>query len=336
MKSHAIHPGPVRSGPALSALFTAFVAVALQVQPASAATFSFAGYSWDQDKTPNILGLINTGPNLGGAQFTPVGVTPSLLITRSVGFLATSGNANAGFFGVPGFNPTLTLGMQANAQHGLVQPIPYNNTDGSLFSSGINLPAGDNGTVARNGITISWSGGRSLANGPGDEFIIYESASSATASEGQMVRVHQTGEGYSLWYYRSVNAFNIYTQTPVTADGAFATVFDLSDLGLPTGALIDQIQIANMMPSDRINTVGTFVQSGQVVFNDLSGTLARPSVGTLPGMNPSSTFGATGFDPDPIYIGVIGSVIPEPVSATLLALGGTLLLRRPRRTPPRD
>ncbi|MCE9610741.1 MAG: hypothetical protein K8R23_11155 [Chthoniobacter sp.] len=334
MKSHAVHQGPDRSGPALIALFTAFVAVVLQVQPVSAATFSFAGYSWDQDKTPNILGLIDNGPNLGGAQFTSVSV-PSLLITRSVGFLATSGNANAGFFGVPGFNPTLTLGMQANAQHGLVQPVPYNNTDGSLFSSGINLPAGDNGTIARNGITITWSGGRSLANGPGDEFIIYESGSSATASEGQMVRVHLTGDGYSLWYYRSVNSFQTYTETPVTADGAFATVFDLTDLGLPNGTLIDQIQIANMMPTDRINTVGTFVQSGQVVFSDPGGTLAKPSVGTLPGMNPNSTFGATGFDPDPIYIGVIGSVVPEPAGATLLALGGTLLLRRPRRTPPR-
>jgi hypothetical protein len=49
-------------------------------------------------------------------------------------------------------------------------------------------------------------------------------------------------------------------------------------------------------------------------------------------MNPNSTFAAGAFDPDPLYIAITGSLIPEPTSAAMLAVGALLLVRRSRRT----
>ena len=146
-----------------------------------------------------------------------------------------------------------------------------------------------------------------------------------------MVRVHMTGDGYSMWYYRAVDAFAAYSQSTPLNEGAFATSFDLSSLGLPLNTLIDEIQIANLQSGDRINTVGTFALNGQVVFTDPTNTLARPSKGNLPGMNPNSTFTAGDFDPDPLYIAVTGSLVPEPTTAAMLGFGVLLLNRRSRR-----
>ena len=329
MISQAIVKAVTHRGFAPSFFRTGLFALAIQAIPASAATFSFAGFSWDQDKTPNILGLIGDGANLGGAQFS-AGLPTN--ITRSVGFQNSNptGSADTGFIGLPGYDHTLTLGVQANNQHGLTQSNPLPNSP-SLFSSAINLPSGNDGSLVRHGISITWSGGRSLANGPGDEFLIYESGSNATSSEGQMVRVHMTGDGYSIWYYRSVDSFATYTQSAPSNEGAFATSFDLSSLGLPPNALIDEIQIANLQLGDRINTVGTFALNGQVVFTNPNNNLARPSVGNLPGMNPNSTFLSSAFDPDPLYVAVTGSLVPEPNSVAMLALGALLLSRRSRR-----
>lgn len=308
------------------AALTAIVAGALAFQAgtASAINFSFAGYSWEQDNTPDVLGLLGNSATLGGATFSS-GLPQN--ITQSVGFIALSGSSGSGFVAAPGFNPNLSLGKQATAQHGLLQT----DSTASVFSSAINLPAGNNGSTTRHGISVSWSGGRSLLNGAGSDFVLYESGSNATSPEGQIVRAHLTGGGYSPWYYRSVDAFATYVNTPATTEGAFATAFDLSALGIANGALIDEIQIANLRSADRINTVGTFALNGEVVFSDPSGTLARASVGNLAGLNASSTFASGGLDPDPLYVGIMGTlVVPEPTAAALCGLGALLLWRRKR------
>ena len=273
----------------------------------SAATYSFAGYNWDQDNTPDTLGLLGNGATLGGAAFSNGGPTS---ITRSVGFVAISGNANAGFVGEAGFDPSLSLGRLGSAQQGLTQS---DGTD-SVFSSAVNLPAGNNGSTTRHGLALSWSGGRSLPNGPGADFVLYESGSNSTSPEGQMVRARLQSDGsYTPWFYQAVDAFQVYTVTPgSTVEGAFATAFDLSLLGVADGVLIDRIEIANMHSSDRINVLGTFASSGQVVFNYPGVALAQASVGSLPGMNPNSTFGSSALDPDPLYLAVLHNVVPEP------------------------
>ena len=290
----------------------------------SASVFSFANYSWEQDNTPDTLILLGNGVTLGGATFS---LTLPNRISRSVGFIALSGNATAGFIGAPGFDPSTSLGMQATAQYGLTQ------SDGSLslFSAAVNLPNGDNGSSSRNGLSMSWSNGLSLINELGNDFVLYESGSNSTSSEGQMVRVHQTGSAYSPWFYRAVDAFSVYTNTPSTVEGAFATAFDLSALGIPSGALIDEIQVANLQSSDRILDFATYALSGEVVFGNPTGLNAKPSVGQLPGMNPQSTFATTALDPDPLYVGIISSLaVPEPATTFLLSFGSLLLLRRPR------
>ncbi len=319
---HQVSTKRLASKSAVPAITLVFMAHAVR---ASASIFSFAGYQWEQDNTPNVLGLLGNGATLGGATFS---ATLPNRITSSVGFIALSGNAGAGFEGAPGFDSTLSLGRQANVQHVLTQ------SDGtaSNFSSAVNLPNGNDGSSARNGLSMSWSGGRSLLNGSGDDFVLYESASTSTSSEGQMVRVHLTGGGYTPWQYRAVDAFSVYTNTPATVEGAFATAFDLSTFGLIAGALVDEIQVANLQSSDRLNTVGSFALSGEVVFSDLSGTLAKPSVGALAGMNPASTFSDAALDPDPLYVGALSAVVPEPATGALLGLGVLLLGRRVRRS----
>ena len=81
------------------AKLTAGIAVAMGLGaaiPAQAAPFTYAGYTFDQDKTPDMLGLLGNGDTLGGATFSSGTVSR---ITRSVGFNSVSGTANAGFVG---------------------------------------------------------------------------------------------------------------------------------------------------------------------------------------------------------------------------------------------
>jgi hypothetical protein len=272
---------------------------------AMAVSFTFAGQVWEQNSTPDQLELLGNGETLGGALFSAGTVTR---ITRSVGFIATSGNANDGFVGAVGFNPDLSLGKQANAQHGLTQ----SDGTGSVFSSAINMPNGDNGSTTRHGLRVSWSAGRMLANGAGDDFIVYESGSNSSSPEGFMVRARLTTGSYTPWHYEAYASFENYVNTPTpTAEGAFAHVYDLSDMGVPGGVAIDAIEIANLRPNDRINVVGSFAASGEVVFSDPSGTLARPATNS----SENATYASGGLDPDPLWVAVYGDLIGgNPVS----------------------
>jgi hypothetical protein len=269
---------------------------------ARAITFAFAGETWEQDSTPDVLGLLGSGANLGGAVMSTGFPTH---ITQSVGFIATGGNASSGFTGAPGYDPNLSLGKQATAQHGLLQT---DNT-ASVFTSAVNLPAGNLGASTRHGLRVSWSAGRTLANAPGADFVVYESGSNSTSPEGFMVRAQLTGGSYTDWYYRIFSAFQLYTNTPAVVEGAFAHVFDLSALGLADGDAIQAIEIANLNSADRIDVVGSFATEGVVVFGDVSGTLARPATNG----NNNATYGSGALDPDPLYVGIFNA-LDEPAA----------------------
>lgn len=277
----------------------AVAALALAGGGAEAAQFTFASFTFEQDDTPDKIGLIGNGATIGGAPFTSGNVNA---ITRSVGFNSVSGTANSGFVGAPGFDPSLSLGRQANAQLGITQG------DGTscLFGCAINMPGGNNGTLNRHGFEVSWADGSGLANGAGDDFVVYESMSSSTGFEGFMVRLGDANGLFSDWRFESADSFQNYSDKPATGEGASATAFDILDFGFSGADPIVIIQIANLM---NVDTLG----AGGVVLFDGSGA--------------SHGFANGSLDPDPLYVGVLNGLsntTAVPVPAALPMMAGAL------------
>lgn len=306
----------------------AAVSLALCAGVASAASYSFAGFTFDQDRATDTLGLLGDGVNLGGAQFS---VNNANRITRSVGFVAISGDANSGIVGQAGFDASRSLGRQGFAQQGLTQSDGSN----SIYASAINLPRSNDGSNGsngqRHGLEMAWSN-RALANGAGADFLVYESASNAPGQEAFMIRARNADTGeWSRWYFRDADGFELFTdgpgQTPV--EGAHAFAFDMSDLGFADGDLVDSIQLANLRQADRIE--GADSTAGFVNF-DGTGLMAQFLNGAS-----LTTYGSGSFDPDPLYavalgdLVTLGQVIPLPTGGAMALAGLTILGARRRR-----
>lgn len=297
-----------------SIAFGVATVMALACAPAGAATFTFAGFTFEQDYTPDVLGLLGGGAVLGGATFSAGNVTT---ITQSTAFVASSVIGGV-ISPQAGFDPSLTLGRQGYAQQGLAQTTTPPDCH---YGCAINMPNGNVGTTVRHGIEVSWSGGGALLNGVGNDFVIYESASGSalTNREAYMVRVALAGGGYSAWRYEFVDSFEAYLSS---TEGATATAFDLSDFGVLNGGSIVSIQIANLVAADRVGGAG----EGAVNFAGVGNT-PLVSAGGL-------AFATSARDPDPLYVGVLGTVQVVPVPAAVWLLGSALgvlsiLRRRP-------
>lgn len=289
------------------ALASAMAATALLIAsgPAQAASFTFATYTFEQDYTPDTLALLGSGATLGGATFSAGNVTN---ITQSVAFVAASIGPGTTINPQAGFDPSRTLGRQANAQFGLLQP----DSTSCVYGCAINMPNGNVGTTVRHGIQASWSGGGQLVNGVGDDFVIYESASGSaiTNREAYMVRLAFADGSYTPWRYEIVDAFENYLSS---AEGATATAFDLSSFGVANGGVIAAIQLANLIAADKVDGATGF---GNVNFAGV-------------GFNPLTTASGVAFasgarDPDPLYIGILGTVQVVPVPAAVWLFGGAL------------
>ena len=290
----------------------------LAVGSAQAASFTFAGFTFEQDYTPDKLALLGNGVNLGGAVFSAGNVTT---ITQSVAFVAASVGPGGVITPQPGFDPSLTLGRQANAQHGLVQT----DSTSCVYGCAINMPAGNNATTPRrHGIEVSWADGRQLVNGAGDDFVIYESSTGTAVSgrEAYMVRLALADGSYTAWRYEFADSAQAYLGS---SDGAQATAFDLSTFGIADGGLIAAIQIATMLAGDRVDGAGF----GNVNFS---------GVGNAPLLQLGGAgFASSALDPDPVYVGILGTVVaPVPVPAAAWFMGSALGLlavarRRVRR-----
>jgi uncharacterized protein (TIGR03382 family) len=198
------------------------------------------------------------------------------------------------------------------------------------------LPSSNNGFTTRHGVELGWTGGRSFVNGIGDDFVIYESGSNSTSPENPIVRVRLAGTStFSNWYYFAPDAFQLYHGN--NTEGAFATAINLSTLGLAIGDEIDLIQIANLTDADRIAGTVTHTSGvnsfgeGRVVFDGSS--TVRPDAGAFAVSYRDTGFGSNTLDPDPLYVGMLGSEIPEPGTVVMawLAIAGLSGVRRRRR-----
>jgi hypothetical protein len=245
------------------------------------ATFSFAGVTFDQDFTPDEKQLLATGTYNGAVvDSVPVGDTSSV-----------------GFPDAPttGFDVTLALGHILDASGG---------------PKAINLPNGDDGTDARSGVELGWSSGRALPNLTGNDLVIYESASNSTSPEAFMIQVRSNSTStWTDWYYAPATSFSLYTGEPT--EGAFATVYDLSDLGIADGDFIDMIRLVNMTDEDRmVSATGI----GFVIPEDDGDTSSfLPEPGALAGF---ANYGASTLDPDPLYVGALQTVSTPPQTTT--------------------
>ncbi|MCO6454870.1 MAG: hypothetical protein J5I93_06190, partial [Pirellulaceae bacterium] len=238
--------------------------------------YSFAGYSFDQTLTPNLYGSLPAGVLDGGA------ITTSPPTTRT-GSISDFPNTLVDFEG------GLSIGRLFEGSS-------------ATSSRALNLPAGNNGTVARSGFVVSWDAGRSLTNFTGqDDFVIYESASSMDGVEAFMVQVHDPNTNmWSPWIYQPATSFGAYGGGP---DGATATPFNLDDFGIAPGGVIDEIRVVNMRDEDRMVSPSGI---GQVIPEDNGSTSSNlPQRGPLnPGFGyPGGPMGS--LDPDPLYVGVL-------------------------------
>ena len=274
----------------------------------ASADYTFATFTFDQDETPDQLAFLGDSALLGGAQFSAGNVTR---ITRSVGFVTVSGDANSGFVEEAGFDSSLSLGRQAFDTSG--GAVSQSDGTSSVTSSAVNMPNGNNGDSTRHGLSLSWSGGRALENGAGDDFVLYESGSTPTSPEGMMVRVGLSDGSFSDWYFEEHDAFELYSDSGAGGAGGFAIGFDLTDLGVADDELVTTIQIANLVAADTI--LGGDASAGFVAFD---------------GSGLDHGFGSGARDPDPLYLGVLGNVIPNPGVLALLGVAGLAGSRRRR------
>jgi cysteine-rich repeat protein len=236
---------------------------------------AFAGFSFDQLNTPDVLVTLAPG-SVDGA------------IVTAVPFDVT-GSVSGKFPADPnGFDESKTLGRQ-------MFPL-------STGSRAINLPAGNNGTTDRSGFEVSWSGGRKLQNLTGDDIVVFESGSNATSPEGFMVQVFDLAQqAWSPWYYEPADTFQVYNGSAV--EGAFATGIDLTDLGVAPSVAIDRIRLVNVTDEDRMADLSGV---GEVLPEDDGATsLVVPDPGPLAGFG---AYGASTFDPDPLYLAALHDV----------------------------
>ncbi len=251
--------------------------------PTAAPTFRFAGFTFDQTGTPDLLTPLASGSLAGGYGAT---------IHTSAG-----STEPAEFPENPlGFDPTLSIGR-------LMYPAL---TSGTLA---LNLPAGDNGSALRAGFELRWSGGRTLSNQSGNDLVIFEASSNPNGPDAAMIQVHVVGGDWTQWRYESADSRGVYPSN--SPAGAFATAYDLSDFGLAAGATIDAVRYVNMTATDRMagpgleRTVGSgvLVAEGFVLPEDNGATSqVRPDPGAFASF---AQYGNSTLDPDPIYFGML-------------------------------
>jgi hypothetical protein len=289
----------------------------------AAVVLSFGGYSWDQASVPNTgkqLG-VNDTTTRSGASFGPANDVNQTRTSSVTGFIESQAGANTGV----GYLSRITQRKTSEAPAVL-------ETSGTRA---INVPqsANINASIIRRGIQVGWNAGTNgfarpvMTNGTGTDLVIWESGDHAQP-DAMMTRVRNaTTLQFTDWYFFTP------TEHAVTGSVLFAFAYDLSNFGLGAGAQVDVIEMANMVSTDRINGPGTNTANGWVaqghVRPQAGGTFSASNPGPDPGnISPAYgvPFGNSTYDPDPLYVSVLGNLqnfaVPEPASL----IGWTLII----------
>ena len=248
------------------------------------AVFTFAGSSFDDTSAPDKASFLAANTTFDGADVSDLPVSATLTVSFP--------DAPA-----PGFNATLTLG---------------NTFFGGVGSRALNLPAGNDGTTKRSGVLLEYTGQRALQNNAGPELLAFESGGKTALlanPQAYMIQAYVVDTGtWTRWYYTPASKFGYYSGS--TTIGAYSTEYDLTDLGVPAGAIVTQIRLVNMTAQDRMDSASGV---GFVRPEDASATsLFLPTPGPL---STHAQYDATGYDPDPLFVASLSA----PVSANTTA-----------------
>lgn len=248
--------------------------------------FSFGGIVWDQKHTPDITSYLGEGKTHGGAIFSD-GLP--LEVTRTVNFPDKD----------EGFEPQLSLGFISDGS--------------SAGPRALNLPMNNDGSIVRHGVSLGWSGNRIVPNLSGPEFVIYESGEGVSGEKDSrgpelfMLRVRNAAtKDWTTWYHKGTKLFHPYSK--ISAAGAYATAFDLDELGLSLGDSVDRLEIANMVRSDSI-TGPSIPYAGKVLFSDQQkmGVRPRPMTPFIASYEHNLLYG-----PDLLYVACLQKTIISP------------------------
>ena len=246
------------------------------------AVFTFAGSSFDDTSAPDKASFLAANATFDGAIVSDVPVS------------ATFATVNFPDAPAPGFNANLTLGTAFF---------------GGAASRALNLPAGNDGTTKRSGVLLEYTGQRALQNNAGSELLSFESGGKTALlanPQAYMIQAFVVDTGtWTRWYYTPASKFGYYTGSATI--GAYSTEYDLSDLGVPAGAIVSQVRLVNMTARDRMDLASGV---GFVIPGDASATsLFLPTPGPL---STHAQYDATGYDPDPLFVASLST----PVSTT--------------------
>ncbi len=252
------------------------------------AVFTFAGYSFDDSAAPDKASFLAANATFDGALVSDV---PTSATFAAVSFPDAP---------APGFNSNLALG--------------------TVFFGGsgpraLNLPSGDDGTTKRSGVLLEYTGQRAIQNNAGADLLSFESGSKTAGSsvpEAYMVQAFVVDSGtWTRWYYTPANKFGFYSGAPTT--GAFATEYDLTDLGVPAGALVSQVRLVNMTAQDRMDSATGI---GFVLPGDASATsLFLPTPGAL---STQAKYDGTSYDPDPLFVASLSTPVSTVQTANVV------------------
>lgn len=260
--------------------------------PTSAATVSVFGVEFDPSNgttqawvTSGGYGLPNNGVGLfSGGSDDWVPQSPNVPIDAPVG------RSLGTYFLVPTFQPEYD-GTEKFGNVGSSVSLGADPKISELSNQG-DIDEND-----RDIIFTRWADGFGLANDDGDDLAIFEKAT----SEAYAIRVHNWTEGaWTPWYYEIFNETGPF-------DFATPTEYDLSDLGVGPGQVINGVEITNLNPDDEVVTSkGEFdgmteLGFGEVIFggSDTGYAPARRSSSAPSGFK---AYEEGKFDPDILFV----------------------------------